>query len=138
MSSGVQHCPFCGGRLRLVKVINVDTTRKSDFLANNNASTQELMCASCGSRVAVGQKLPTSNRVANSDVAGSPATTAAHKQASLKSDIRTTLVVLFFIALLSALAYFTYKDSAAILRYWEQFVGLVEDGVASGANFFKK
>ena len=133
MSSGVQHCPFCGGRLRLVKVINVDTTRKSDFLANNNASTQELMCASCGSRVAVGQKLPTSNSIANTETAGAPAAASsqAQKQKSMKSDYRATFMLLLGIALLSVLAYFTYKNSDVLLDYWDRLVAFIQNGLGS-------
>ena len=140
MSSGVQHCPFCGGRLRLVKVINVDTSRRADFLASNNAGTQELMCASCGSRVAVDHKQPTSNTVAKTETASAPAAASnqAQKQAKIGGDIAVTAMVLIGLAALAVLAYFTYRNSEMLLGYWNRFSAIVEDGFASIAKMFKK
>lgn len=150
MSNGIQRCPVCGGRLRIVNVINVDTFRRPEAkqydlsvsrrLANklNKMAPQELMCVSCANRFAK-DSIPEVSRVQSTEVAqgGSVSATKAKKKSNALDDVITILMVLLGIAALAVLAYFTYKHSETILGYGRQLVNWVRNTMGSLGNLKK-
>ena len=151
MSNGIQRCPVCGGRLRLVNVIKVDTFRRPEAkqydlsvsrrMANklSKIAPQEMMCVSCASRFAKDSVSEVSSvqSVATPAQSGSTSAAKARRKSNAVDNVVTTLLLLLGFVALTVLAYFTYKYSETLLGYGAQLVKWIENAIGSVGNLKK-
>lgn len=142
MSNDNYRCPICGGRLRVVNVIKVDTfrrpeatqydlsvSRRKSKIKMPKTSAQEWMCASCANRLPIG-KVAKADKKADANKATKELKPQKEKKPKKKIDRkkRDAFLAKLFITLvvLGILAYFGYAYRETIFGYWDKLMGIVD------------
>ena len=155
MSYDNYRCPVCGGKLRIVNVIKVDTFRRPEAtqydlsvsrrkgkIKFGKTSPQEWMCSSCANRLPIVSTKAETKADKEKVKAEKPLKPKKEKKKKKidrkKRDAFLTKVFITLIVL-CILAYFAYAYRDTIQGYWDKImsiVGKVEEVVDKIASKF--
>ena len=142
MSNDNYRCPICGGRLRIVNVIKVDTfrrpeatqydlsvSRRKNKLKLPKTAAQEWMCASCANRLPTkATPLGKAEKKATKEKTEKPLKPKKEKKKKqVDRKKRDAFLAKLFITLvvLCVIAYFAYAYRETIIGYWNRLMGIV-------------
>ena len=130
-------CPICGGKLKIVNVIRVDTFRRPEATQYDlsvsrrkgpahasKISPQEWMCSSCANRLVYGanRTAPKTDAVNVDKVVLKPKKEKPKKKVDLKKRDAMLAKIFIGVILLLVFVYFVYIYHQTLADYWNKIM----------------